>query len=108
LRSEIFQSHKGRGVNVLHRTICEVHRTLYDKSVIYLHDRPEALADMTALLEEAYLMGVRIIDKLIEHKLAMPDWEKNNVEEARTLRLERKRLLKEMDETGPYLRSERS
>lgn len=41
---------------------------------------------------------------LIERKLSLPKWEKNNVERATKLRLERLRLLEELQKKGHLLK----
>lgn len=66
--SKIFDSPKGRGVNDK-RTICEVHRCLYDKIIINILPEDPKLADeLVSLLEEAFTMGVKMNNKLIERK----------------------------------------
>ncbi len=79
-------------------TVCEKHRKLRDLLLIHLSDRPEALAVILPVLNGAYLDGIKLVKALIDRKLALPDWEKNNVGEALALRQEAKRLEKELSE----------
>jgi len=83
LPSEIFDSPKGRHLWP-QRTICEVHRQLYDLCVVELSE--EQQGQFVPLLEEAYLMGIKLVRGLIDRKLGLPDWAQNNVEQARRLR----------------------
>lgn len=55
------------------RTICEVHRELYDRLVLALADRPQLLEQLVPLLEEAFNMGISMNNKLIEHALSTDD-----------------------------------
>ena len=76
------------------RTICEVHRQLYD---ILATQSPELLKVVTPLLEEAFGLGIQMTKTLIDYKCALPKWAKNNVTEVARLRnlrieLERARL----------------
>ncbi|MCP4537784.1 MAG: hypothetical protein GY832_11625 [Chloroflexi bacterium] len=52
---------------------------------------------MLPLLEEAYLLGIKITKKLVEYKLSMPEWTENNPETA-TLRQLRVSLMEQMEE----------
>jgi len=94
LPSEIFDSPKGRHIWP-QRTICEVHRQLYDVCVTQLSD--EQQGQFVPLLEEAYLMGITLVRELIDRKLALPEWEKNNVAEARRLRQARIEMEKTLE-----------
>ena len=49
------------------RTICEVHRELYDIAVMHLQGSPH-LKSITDKLEEAYWMGKRMNAKLRQYK----------------------------------------
>lgn len=99
---EILEQQKGWRVDG-ERTICEVHRTLRDLLFIHLSDRPMALEAILPHLNAAYIMGIKLVKALIDRKLALPDWEKNNVGEALALRQEAKRLEKELHEAGASL-----
>ncbi len=74
------------------RSICEVHRQIYDKLVVGFSDKPEELEEIVVLLEEAFSLGVKLVDKLVEYKCSLPQWEKNEdraeVERLRRLREE--------------------
>jgi len=85
------------------RTICEEHRTIADLLVCRLKDRPEVIAEILPHVNEAYLMGIRLVAAMIDRKLALPDWQLNNVAEAMALRQERTRLVKELNEAGSCL-----
>ena len=58
------------------RTICEVHRELYDIAVEHLKDSPHREVIMHKL-EEAYLMGKKMNAKLRQYKFNYDDgwWE---------------------------------
>lgn len=58
------------------RTICEVHRELYDIAVEHLRGSPQFPA-ITQKLEEAYLMGKKMNAKLRQYKHNYDDgwWE---------------------------------
>lgn len=99
---EILNSSKGRRTDE-QRTICEVHRQLADVLVCRMKDRQEVLQEALVLLNEAYLLGIRLVAALIDRKLAMPQWAANNVGEARKLRTERDRMVKELHEAGRRL-----
>jgi hypothetical protein len=99
---EILNSHKGKRVDG-DRTICEVHRTLADILILRLKDQPAVLDEIMPLLNDAYKMGIKLVLALIERKIALPEWEKNNVALAMKLRKERNRLVKELNEIGALL-----
>ena len=96
---QLTRTHKGRGV-FLERTICEVHRDITDRLVCRLHDRPEVLEEILPCVNEAYLMGARLVESLIEKKISLPEWTKTNIAEAAVLRTERNRLVKVLNEAG--------
>lgn len=62
------------------RTICEVHRELYDLAHSYLGGA--ALQEFTALLEEAYTMGKKMQAKLRQYKGNYDEgwWERQSAE----------------------------
>ncbi len=99
---EILEQDKAKRVDG-DRTICEEHRVLRDLVVIHLSDRPEALRVILPHLNAAYLMGIKLVKALIDRKLALPEWEKNNVPEAAALRKEALRLVKELHEAGCHI-----
>jgi len=71
------------------RTICEVHRQLLDLLVTSLRGKKykPLVKEATALIEEAFSLGVKITDKLVEYNLEKPDANRlDNVEEVRRLR----------------------
>ena len=99
---EILDSPKGKRIDG-QRTICEEHRTIADLLVIHLADQPQVLAEIMPHVNAAFVMGIKLVQALIERKLALPDWERNNVAEAAALRKERARLLKELYAAGHRL-----
>ncbi len=54
------------------RTICEVHRQMYDLLILDPAD-PKIIE----LLSEAFELGVVLVKKLVEYKCSLPHWEKN-------------------------------
>ena len=67
--SEIFE---GKGAKMPHhnRTICELHRELYDLCVVGLYDKDiELMKKMIKVLEDAFIMGVKMNKKLCKYKL---------------------------------------
>ena len=74
------------------RTICEVHRQIYDLVVLHFSDRPKKVEKIVKLLEEAFDMGIKLCDKLVEHKLSLLNWEINEdreeIKRLRDLRIE--------------------
>lgn len=99
---EILDTHKGTRVDG-QRTICEVHRQLADVLVCRLSDRPGILNEALPLLNEAYLLGIRLVQALIERKLALPDWAANHVAQADVLRRQRKELTEVLHAAGRRL-----
>ncbi len=68
--SEIFDSEKGAKPPHHNRTICELHRELYDLCVLGLHEKdPELMKHMIKVLEDAFIMGVKMNRKLVKNKL---------------------------------------
>ncbi len=92
--SKLFdQTNKGKKVNSL-RTICEVHREIYDLLIIHLQNNPKALVLIVPKLEEVYLMGIKMNLKMIERKCEVKDWAQHHTQkEAAALRKERIRLV---------------
>lgn len=91
----MIDSEKGTAISPK-MTICEVHRQIWDKVVLALADNPNAIKDIKPLMNQAMVLGMRLVQILIEHKLDLPDWERNNPEEASKLRLERIRITEEI------------
>jgi len=97
ITSKIFETRKGQ-VSYHRRTICELHRRIYDLCVLELQDNPEFLKKIISLLEEAWLYGLKMNRKLVENKLGLIEKEiaKPNTnfdkKEASRLRKERVRL----------------
>lgn len=98
------ETHKGKVVYE-GRTICEVHREIYDVLVIELATtRPDVIEKIVPLLEESFLMGVKMNKALAEHKLSQDYTEKPTcMEKSKVLRKERIRLIKMLDENNQIL-----
>ena len=80
-------------------TICEQHRRIYDLLIIELAaTRPDVIEKMVPLLEQAFLMGVKLNKKLVEHKLS-EDFtaSTHDMERVYELRQERVRLVEMLD-----------
>jgi len=104
MRSEVFESRKGRHIWP-QRTICEVHRELYDRLRLGVDKRDWALIEhMLPQLEEAYLLGIKMTKAMVEKKLSLPEWQDNSSAEAKRLRHLRI-TLEEDEKAGRYLRS---
>jgi len=89
------------------RTICEVHRDIYDLLVIELasQTRPDVIRKLVPLLEEAFIMGVKLNKALVEHKLSQDfTAPANDVEKAEKLRKERIRLVEMFDANNQILK----
>ena len=86
-----------------HRTICEDHKIIADLLLINMHDRPKALEEILPYLQSAYTSGINIVKTLIEHKLSLPEWRKNNQERVQALRKERLQLMDELQKKGQPL-----
>jgi len=54
------------------RTICEVHRQIYDLVVL-----DPTNPKIKELLNEAFVLGIDLVKKLVEYKCSLPNWEKN-------------------------------
>ena len=98
--SELFGSHKGSKMHS-NRTICELHRELYDLCVVGLCEKdPELMMKMIKVLEDSFIMGVKMNKKLCKYKLGSSSkWEEKEYrnkdvdkEEVAGRRKERKRL----------------
>ena len=66
----VFETSKGMQV-CTRLTICEIHRRIYDQVVIALQELgdQQTLDLITKDLETAFLMGVKMNQKLVEHKI---------------------------------------
>jgi hypothetical protein len=100
------KTRKGRAA-CFKRTICEVHREIYDHLVIELATtRPDVIEKIVPLLEEAFLMGVKLNKKLVEYKLANQDktGDVNDTKKSIKLRRERIRLVKLLEQNNQTLK----
>lgn len=89
--SKLFDNAKGRHIWPK-RTICEVHRELYDLLCMAHHEKNwDMIENSVGLLEEAYTAGLKMTAKLVENKCAMPDWEVNTPD-AEKIRLRQLRI----------------
>jgi hypothetical protein len=69
LKDSILNSKKGLRVSNQKRTICEVNREIYDLCITELLEKDEDLCRrIVALVEEAFIMGMKMNNKLIEYK----------------------------------------
>lgn len=98
--SEIFDSQKGTTIHT-NRTICEIHRDLYGLCVVGLHKKdPKLMKQMIKVLEDAFIMGIKMNKKLCKYKLGSSSkWDKKeyrndevNRKEVEKRRKERARL----------------
>ncbi len=92
LSKDIFKSAKGKRVTGV-RTICEIHREIYDAIVLDELDRA------IALLEEAFFMGTRMAKRMIEKKIYDLDFDKEKdgaSEESRRLKRQERIRLQEL------------
>ena len=99
---ELLESRKGNRVDG-QRTICEVHRQIADQLLIQFCDRTTDLETTLELLNEAYLLGIRLVKALVDRKIDMIEWEENDIEQAMKLRQLRGQLVKELNEAGNLL-----
>jgi hypothetical protein len=81
------------------RTICEVHREIYDICYIVLKENEPAIFDkLTVLLNEAFDMGVRMDAKLKACKkesegVDVPNTDKDKIAAVRKIRVDDERIL---------------
>jgi hypothetical protein len=110
--SKLFDSQKGETVHT-NRTICELHRELYDLCVVGLHDKdPELMKQMIKVLEDAFIMGVKMNRKLCKYKLGTSSkWDKKEYrnedvsrDEIIKRRKKRKKLAKILDHNDKILK----
>jgi len=101
LGSKVIENYeKGKGSHVYDKfTICEMHRQMYD--IVMLAGEFENKERLVELLEKAFLMGIKLVDKLAEYKLQYkflsPSEKMTDAEEAVRLRQLRVNLQKEKD-----------
>jgi hypothetical protein len=101
--SAVFESEKGKLLNQ-HRTICEVHRQLFDIIVWEFQDEPSTLKKLVGLLEEAFIMGVKMNAKLLEHKLSLsPDVFNSSYAKDKQARETRIRLVETLNQNQEFL-----
>ncbi len=66
MKNNVFDTGKGRFTHKV-RTICEVHREIYDEIFLALYEKDcKLLERLTVLLNESWGMGVRMDRKLSE------------------------------------------
>ncbi len=69
MKNNVFDTMKGRITNEF-RTICEVHRDIYDECWLSLPERdPPTMEKLTVLLNEAFHMGMRMDAALVKYHL---------------------------------------
>lgn len=80
-------------------TICELHRELYDLTVLGLYESNRPLLKMIVkILERAYVMGIKMNRKMIDSKCQIIGWEKHyNPQEVKRIRNLRKNLVSELE-----------
>ena len=102
--------HDSKGLKTWFRqTICEVHRQIYDTLVVELAEtRPDVIVKLVPLIDEAYLMGVKMNKKLVENKLSkMKDngfQSPQRAAQAQATRKERIRLVKLLEQNNQTLK----
>jgi len=110
--SDIFDSQKGQTVHT-NRTICELHRELYDLCVTGLYKTdPELMKKMIKVLEDAFIMGVKMNRKLCKYKLGTSSkWDKKEYrnedvdrDEVVNRRKKRQKLVKILEENNKILK----
>ena len=109
--SEIFEN-PAKGTYVYgKRTICEIHRDIYDLLVLELHEtHTELLNKVISLLEEAFIAGMKMNAKLIEYKCGNDDWADPNMklEDVRKIRARRVALMKMLREQEEFIRKHKN
>ena len=89
--SKLFDSEKGE-LTYGKRTICEVHRGIYDLVVIHFQDKPEIMLQAIKLLEEAYMMGIKMNAKLVQNKCGNNGWSGDNLNKKEIMEMRKKRI----------------
>ena len=100
--TNILDTEKGKDISD-NRTICEVHRQLWAYILIALKNNPKALIEIKPIMEEAMLLGMKLIQYMIDHKIDEPKWVENNIVEAKQLREERIRIELELKKNNILL-----
>lgn len=60
---------------------------MLDLLVVELQDNPELLNKIKPLVDEACQMGIKLVKKLVDYKVSLPEWEKTeNPEEVKRIR----------------------
>jgi hypothetical protein len=95
--SKIFQDKIRYKEPHTNRTICELHRELYDLYVINLYKKnPVLMKKMILILENAYIHGVKMNRKLCKYKLGSSSkWSKKEYRNKEVSRKEVVKLRKE-------------
>ena len=111
--SKIFSSSKGKTVHS-NRTICELHRELFDISVMCLYEKDiDLLKEIINLLEKSFVEGVKMNRRLVRYKLGSSSkWDKKEYtksnytkKEIREMRKKRIRLEKMLAENNKVIKS---
>lgn len=98
MKNNVFETMKGTITNEF-RTICEVHREIYDKCFLALKEKePEIFEELTVLLNEAFDMGVRMDAKLVSYNeksegADVPNTDSAKIAAVRKTRVEHERIL---------------
>ena len=108
--SETFESPKGDKCVAAKRTICDIFRTLYSLTIIHLQDKPEALKDIVDLLEEGFIAGMVLVNRMVEHKV---NGYFNNISEEQIAkeslyREEKNRIVKQLQTNTWFLKRHRN
>ena len=94
--SKIFSLSKGKTVHS-NRTICELHRELYDLCFTGLYDKDiDLMVKIIKILEDNFIMGIKMNRQLVRYKLGSSSkWEKK---EYRNNDVSRKEIIKRREE----------
>ncbi len=77
MKNNVFDTMKGR-ITSEFRTICEVHREIYDECFLVLHENAVIMEKITVLLNEVFDMGIRMDAALVKYHLDQPSLESKN------------------------------
>jgi len=87
------------------RTICEMHRELYDDMVLLLaEEHQQAFLKLLPKLEECYLTGIKLAKALIKNKIERPDCKNTDIDKNYKERLNRVHLIKELERQDKILK----
>ena len=103
--SKVFDNAKGQRIQKK-RTVCEVHKEIYDLAVVNLQDKPDILKEIISKCEEAYLMGIKMNKKMVERGCATMVW-KDNPEKLKEMRMLRRELEEHEREVIACIQSKR-